>query len=323
MRKVPPLNAIKAFEAAARHGSFTKAAEELHVTHGAVSRQVALLEDWLGVSLFQRATSQIGLTTSGRSYAKEITALLDHLSVITEQLTAQAVPSVINISAPPTFMMKWLIPRLSTYQRKQSGVEVRLTTSIAPVNFQEHTYDVAIRGAQEPLSNCKSQPFMTETIVPICHVDLVESGRLRVPTDLAGQTLIRYNTEPYPWTAWFQSAGEPVVPGLQTLQFEQMYFALQAATEGLGVVLVPLFLVADDIMTGKLCAPFGLHGAMHRTYYANTPSASRHNTAIADLLAWLLVEGRSTEESIGIWAEESLAGRLPPRKNMSKPKPKK
>lgn len=312
MRKLPPLNALKAFEAAARHGSFTKAGDELHVTHGAVSRQVSLLEDWLGLTLFQRGASQIGLTDDGRAYAKELTSLLDHLSVVTEQMTARATPSAITVSAPPTFTMRWLIPRLSTYQRKQTAVEVRLTTSLAPVNFQENSYDIAIRGAQEPLTGCDSVPFMTETIVPICHADLVESGGLRNPTDLARHTLIHYTTEPYPWSTWFETAGIPAINGTKSLQFEQMYFALQAAAEGLGVVLVPLFLVADDIMAGKLCAPFGLHGAMLRRYYANTSPALTHNSGIAGFRSWLMLEGRSTEQAIDLWAKETLKGSLPP-----------
>ncbi|SEB05978.1 transcriptional regulator GcvA [Variovorax sp. YR216] len=312
MRKLPPLNALKAFEAAARHVSFTKAAEELHVTHGAVSRQVSLLEDWLGATLFQRGASQVALTDSGRAYAQEVTSLLDRLSVVTAQVMERAAPSAISVSAPPTFTMRWLIPRLSVYQRKRPGIEVRLTTSIAPVHFQENNYDIAIRGALEPMTGCDSVPFMTETIVPICHADFVESGGLRSPADLKRHTLIRYTTEPYPWSTWFESAGIDEIAGASTLHFEQMYFALQAAAEGLGVVLVPLFLVADDIVTGKLCAPFGLHGAMHRHYYANTSPASTHNAVIAEFRAWLIEEGRSTEQAINTWAQETLKQVTPP-----------
>ena len=306
MRKLPPLNAVKAFEAAARHVSFTKAAEELHVTHGAVSRHVSLLEDWLGSALFRRGASQVGLTESGRAYAQELTSLLDRLSVVTAQIKEKSAPSAISVSAPPTFTMRWLIPRLSIFQRKRPGVEVRLTTSLAPVHFQENNYDIAIRGAMEPLTGCRSIPFMTETIVPICHSDFMESGGLREPADLARHTLIRYSTEPYAWPTWFEAAGLPEITGASTLHFEQMYFALQAAAEGLGVVLVPLFLVADDIVAGKLCAPFGLDGAMHRRYYANTSPTSVHNPLIAEFCNWLAEEGRSTEQAISAWAQETL-----------------
>lgn len=306
MRKLPPLNALKAFEAAARYVSFTKAAEELHVTHGAISRQVSLLEDWLGTNLFHRSASQIGLTENGRAYAQEISTLLDKISVVTTQLTNQSTLSTINVSAPPTFTMRWLIPRLSVYQRKWPDVEIRLTTSIAPVHFQENNYDIAIRGALEPLTGCESCPIMLETIVPVCHADLVESGGLNSPSDLARHTLIRYQTEPYPWSTWFQQSGIVELTGAGTLHFEQMYFALQAAAEGLGVVLVPLFLVADDIVAGRLCAPFGLQGAMLRRYYANVSPSLAQNKRVTEFLSWLVDEGLHTEQAITIWAQETL-----------------
>ncbi len=315
MRKIPPMNAVKAFEAAARHVSFTKAAEELHVTHGAVSRQVSLLEDWLGTTLFQRGASQIGLTENGRAYAREITSLLDRISVVTAQVAEKAAPSAINVNAPAAFVIGWLIPRLSVYQRRRPGVEVRLTTSIAPVHFQENNYDLAIRGALEPLTSCDSVPFMMETIVPICHADLAESGGLRTPADLARHTLIRYATEPHPWSRWFQAAGVPETTGAGTLNFEQMFFALQAASEGLGVVLMPLFLVADDIVAGSLCAPFGFLGAMHRHYFANTSPASAHNPVLAEFRAWLIEEGRSTERTITAWEQETQKQPVPARKD--------
>ncbi|MBL0946296.1 MAG: transcriptional regulator GcvA [Hydrogenophaga sp.] len=311
MRRLPPMNAVRAFEAAARHVSFTKAADELNVTHGAVSRQVALLEEWLGTALFHRAASQLTLTADGRAFATELTSMLDRLAVLTMHMTQKAAPTALGVSAPPTFTMRWLIPRMSGFQRRRPETEVRLTTSLAPVNFQEHPYDIAIRGALEPLAGCHSVPFMTEIIVPVCHADLVESGGLRTPADLARQTLLHYATEPYPWSAWQRAAGLAPTAGASALNFEQMYFALQAAAEGLGVVLVPLFLVADDIGAGRLAAPFGLQGAMQRRYYANTALASARNPAVAEFLAWLAEEGRSTERFIAEWAKE-MGWALPP-----------
>lgn len=196
-RKLPPLNAIRAFEAAGRHVSFTRAAAELHVTHGAVSRQVAQLEAWLGTALFLRKPSQLSLTEAGQSYLAEATAALDRLALASLHLLDQVPPSVLRVNAPPTFAMRWLIPRLSGFQRRRPGVEVRMTTSLAPVRFEADGYDVAIRGAQAPLAGCVSVPFMTELIVPVCHADLAEKGRLREPRNLAAHTLISYGTEPY------------------------------------------------------------------------------------------------------------------------------
>ena len=299
MRKLPPLNAVRAFEAAARHVSFTKAAKELFVTHGAVSKQVAVLEAWLSTPLFNRSQSQLSLTDAGRTFLTAVTPALDRIAVTAMQLVEQAEPTALRINAPPTFTMRWLIPRISAFQKRRGGVEVKLTTSTAPVNFEERGYDVAIRGAHEPLPGMVSVPFMTETIVPICHPDLLEGGRLQDPEDLAEHTLINYDTEPLTWAEWLALAEVPpeAAPS-KSVHFEQMYFALQAAAEGLGVVLVPLFLVADDVIAGRLCAPFGLRVARQRRYFANSPLGAAQNPIIESFSDWLLKEGQDTERSI-------------------------
>lgn len=301
MRRLPPLNALRAFEAAARWQSFTQAAAELHVTHGAISRQVALLEDWLGRPLFVRARSQVQLTDAGRRYLAEVTPALDRIAVASAHLQEKPDTATLLVSAPPTFTMRWLIPRLSTFQRRHPAVEVKLTTSIAPVNFAQHDYDIAIRGATEPLPGCRSEPFMTETIVPVCHADLLERG-LREPADLTRHTLISYGTEPYAWADWLRQADVPALQPAGTLAFEQMFFALQAAAEGLGVVLVPLFLVADDIIAGRLCVPLGTRAAKLRRYYANRALRGDAKAPADHFCRWLLEAGQDTEQTIHQWA---------------------
>ncbi|HVL55042.1 MAG TPA: LysR substrate-binding domain-containing protein, partial [Burkholderiaceae bacterium] len=189
--------------------------------------------------------------------------------------------------------------RMSAFQRRRPDADIRLTTSLAPVNFKENAYDVAIRGANEPLAHCISEPFMTELIVAVCHSDFVESGRIRSPAQLADHTLISYATEPYGWSDWLRAAGQSNLRPAATLAFEQMYFALQAAAEGLGVVLVPLFLVIDDIIAGRLAAPFGLLAAKQRRYFAH---AARRGPVIDAFFDWLLVTGHETEQSIAQWA---------------------
>jgi LysR family glycine cleavage system transcriptional activator len=298
MRKLPPLNAVRAFEAAARHLSFSKAAKELFVTHGAISKQVATLEAWLGTPLFKRTPTQLTLTEAGRVFLAAATPALDRIAVTAMQLLDQTEPSSLRINAPPTFTMRWLIPRISSFQRQHSGVEVKFTTSTAAVNFETSGYDIAIRGAHAPLPGMASVPFMTETIVPICHPDLLDQGRLKTPSDLSGHTLISYDTEPLAWPDWLKLAKVPGLRAANALQFEQMYFALQAAVEGLGVVLVPLFLVADDIISGRLCAPFDLSIARQRNYYANSSLSAKPNPVIASFCEWLVQEGRQTELSL-------------------------
>lgn len=303
MRKLPPLNAVRAFEAAARHISFTKAASELYVTHGAVSKQVSILETWLGAPLFSRTQSQLSLTEVGRNFLAEVTPALDRIAAASMLLRDDGISTALRISAPPTFTMRWLIPRLSGFQRREAEAEIKLTASIAPVNFQDRLYDLAIRGAHEPTLGVNSVPFMTEIIVPVCHVDLLENGRLQSPSDLGNHTLITYSTELVAWTDWLAGLGLTDLRVAGELQFEQMFFALQAALEGLGVVLVPLFLVADEIIAGRLCAPFGLVGASTRHYYANWPLGVTNNPILEGFCEWLIQEGRDTEESIHALSE--------------------
>jgi LysR family glycine cleavage system transcriptional activator len=218
MRKLPPLNAVRAFEAAARHVSFTKAADELSVTHGAISRHVALLEDWFGRPLFRRSSSQLMLTDAGRSYLPEATAALDRLSLASIYILQQQSPTSLRVSAPPTFTMRWLIARMSRFQRRRVDVEIRLLTSRERPNFQTNLYDVAIRGAHEPPAEYASVRFMSEHILPVCHVDLLEKG-LKDPGELANHALISYATEPYAWSEFLETTGVGGLRPVNLLKF--------------------------------------------------------------------------------------------------------
>jgi LysR family glycine cleavage system transcriptional activator len=294
MRKLPPLNAIKAFEAAARLVSFTKAGAELGVTHGAISRQVALLENWLGVPLFRRLKSQIELTVAGKSFLDAMGPALDRIALAVVHLTEHSDPVTVGVNAPPTFTLRWLIPRLSIFQRRHLGIDVRLTTSLAPIDFAKAEYNIAIRGAEQPLAGAGSRAFLTESILPVCHPDLLHKLPLAVPADLKRHTLLSYATEPYPWAEWLRVVNAPDLKPEATLNFEQMYFTLQAALEGLGVALIPYFMVADDIAAERLCTPFGALGVRTRHYYANWAPDATPNMAQKAFCDWLESEGRET-----------------------------
>ncbi|VCU68654.1 Glycine cleavage system transcriptional activator [Pigmentiphaga humi] len=295
------MNAVRMFEVAARHVNFTKAAEELHVTHGAVSRQVALLEAWLGVPLFLRSASQLALTDAGRDYLEQITMGLDLIAVASMQARQQSAGAGLRVNAPPTFMMRWLIPRLSRFQRARPEIDVRLTTSIAPVNFQDHGYDLAIRTDYAPLLHCCSIPVMSEVVVPVCHADLLEWPGLAQPEDLARHTLLSYATESYSWSEWLHGVGCGHVRPVNILSFEQMYFSLQATMEGLGVMLVPLFLVLDDIIAGRLVVPLDIPPVKRRTYYVSYPNLPAERRAARAFRDWLVSEGADAERSLAAW----------------------
>jgi LysR family transcriptional regulator, glycine cleavage system transcriptional activator len=303
MRKLPPLNAVRTFEAAARHVSFTKAADELNVTHGAVSRQVALLEEWFGVKLFRRAPSQLGLTEAGQTYYREVTAILDRLALASMDMKDQATPAVLRVNAPPTFTMRWLIGRIAAFQRKRPDVELRLTTSLGLVNSSDLSSDVAIRGEQPAMAGWRSMHFMTELIAPVCHVDLLERGALTTPADLTRFTLLTYLTEPYDWRQWLLSAGGEMSSGQSTLRFEQMYFALQATQDRLGIGLFPLFLVIDDLVSRRLCVPFGPLGLRKRAYSALFRDEMKDLAVINEFCGWLSDAGHETEQITMNWAQ--------------------
>jgi len=294
MRRLPPLNAIKAFEAAARLVSFTKAGDELNVTHGAISRQVALLESWLGIPLFRRMKSQVVLTDAGKKFLDEMGSALDRIALAAIHLTHDTRPVILAVNAPPTFTLRWLIPRISSFQRRNLGIDVRLTTPVAPIDFSKEGYDIAIRGADEPLAGIISRPFLTESILPVCHPDLLQKLPLAVPDDLVRHTLLTYSTEPYRWQDWFREVHGGDVKPAGTLNFEQMYFSLQAALEGLGVALIPYFMIVDDIAAGRLCAPLGTLGVRTRHYYANLSPNAAPSLAQNAFCDWLELEGRET-----------------------------
>lgn len=300
--RLPPLNAVRAFEAAARQVSFSKAAEELHVTRGAISRQVALLEDWLGQPLFLRGSSQLVLTDTGRSYLNEVSAALTRLAFASEYLMTNPGVTVIRLNAPPTFTMRWLITRMSTFQRRHPQIELRVTTFRPTSLLHGDEFDVAIRGEGGPVEGYVSRPFLTERIVPICHPDLLAGrARMQVP-DLAQQTLITYTTESNTWPRWLASVGHAGLEPAGILRFDPMYFALQAALEGLGIVLLPLFNVLDDLLAGRLVAPFGLLGESRRDYYVSYPPGSHLAAPIGSFCDWLLAEGSDTNRAIERWA---------------------
>ncbi|HEY4541434.1 MAG TPA: transcriptional regulator GcvA [Noviherbaspirillum sp.] len=294
MRRLPPLNALKAFESSARLVSFTKAGQELNVTHGAISRQVALLESWLGVVLFQRSKSHLELTEAGKKFYDEVSAALDRIALAALHLTQSSDQAELTISAPPTFTLRWLIPRLSTFQRNHLGINVKLSASLAPVDFTRESSVIAIRGAAQPLPGIPSRAFLTEKIMPVCHPDLLEKHPLREPQDLRNYTLLNYATAPYSWQEWLQAVDATHLKPAGELHFEQMYFTLQAALEGLGVALIPYFLVADDIAAERLCTPFGTLGVRKRHYYANSNPTVQVTPGQQAFLNWLEQEGRST-----------------------------
>jgi LysR family transcriptional regulator, glycine cleavage system transcriptional activator len=296
--RLPPLNAIKAFEAAARLGSFSLAAEELSVTHGAVSRQIRLLEDWLGLPLFRRTARNAVPTPAGVALLAEASPALDRLAEAALRLRSLApATGPIRVSALPTFAMRWLIPRLPDFQREHAGVELRILTASTPAEQFRMEVEAVISGpARQP--GWVGQRFLGETRLPVLSPELLQRCPLRGPRDLTEHTLLHSASLPDAWSRWLAAAGTPQLRPASEQIFEHFYFAIQAAIEGLGVLMGPLALIADELRAGRLVMPIPEPALRTRGYFAYVRGANSGAPHVTALLEWLVAAGRLTEAEL-------------------------
>jgi LysR family transcriptional regulator, glycine cleavage system transcriptional activator len=287
MHRLPPLNALKAFDAAARHLSFTGAAAELHVTHGAVSRQIATLEEQLQVPLFVRGARGLKLTAEGAQLARGVGTAFDTLRSAVAQVREAGPASALRVSVPPTLAMWWLIPRMSALHHAHPRLRIDLSTSTEPVDFASGAYDAAIRRITQVPKGMVAERFVGAPPVPVCSPAYQKLHRLRAPADLARATLILTRSEPQAWPAWLKGHEVKRAADAPTLVFEQLYFALQAALDSLGVALAPTALVAGEIQRGRLRALCEPEVAGAPAYALLSPKVSPHREAIRTLGEWL------------------------------------
>ena len=260
--RLPPLNAIKAFEAAARLGSFTRAAEELNVTHGAVSRQVRLLEDWLGARLFLRTSRNAVPTQVGTDLLAEAGPALDRLAAVSQRLR-EPMPAapLLRVSALPTFAMRWLIPRLPEFQRDHPGLELRIVTASTPAEQFRMDVDAVISGPWRQ-SGWVGKRFLGEARLPVLSPGVDgKVAHCELPADLERHTLLHAATLRAAWPRWLAAANVPDLKPAREQVFEHFYFAIQAALEGLGVIMGPVALISNELRAGRLLAPIAGSGA--------------------------------------------------------------
>lgn len=298
MTQLPPLNAIRAFEAAARRQSFKIAAQELNVTDSAISRHVALLEARLNVKLFRRLTRQVVLTAEGAALFSEVSPALTRIATAAATITRRKdAESRVIVSASPTFTMRWLIPRLPSFMRLNPGIEISLTTSIQPADFMSG-YDMAIRRVTETSPDLAYVRILDEMRVPVCHPSLIDRIDRRHPRSFLAQTLLHARTSPNAWSDWLTEAG--VTEGLppQATFFDEMYFVVQAAASGLGFGIVPAPLVIDEVLTGQLALPYPYASRRANHYHAIFPKTRRRNPAIVAFCNWLAEQGAISEQKV-------------------------
>ena len=286
---MPSFASLAAFDAAARHLSFTRAAEELSLTQGAVSRQIAQLEAMLGVPLFERVRQRVVLTPAGASYAAQVREALARIAAATlNVMTTRGAGGVLALAILPTFGTRWLIPRLPDFFRRHPEVTINFTTRIRPFDFPSEGLDAAIHFGEQTWPGATLHRLMGETIIPVASPGMVERHGIRVPADLLGLPLLHQVTRPRAWAEWLKAQGldpEKAQPGPV---FEQFAMIAQAAQAGLGVAIVPRFLVEDELASGRLVVPFDRPVESRQAYWLVYPTEKQDLPAVAAFRAWLL-----------------------------------
>lgn len=300
-RTLPPLNALRAFEAAGRLGSFKEAAAELHVTHGAVSQHVRLLEEWLRAPLFERHNRRVVLTPAARAYLKEIGPLFEQLSQATARYGfPQTVSRTLSVNAPATFTLRWLVPRLATFRAEHPDVEVNVETSNESTESLKEVYDVIIRGGPDTFYGYSMRPFLSEERLPVCSPALLQRLPLRIPDDLQRHTLLHTSSLPRLWPDWLASAKIAALRPAAALTFDHFYLTLQAAIDGIGVAMGPTALVSDDLAAGRLVTPFAGPRLPSRSYCTYVPDGKSADELVVLFRSWLEREGMgSTQNAAG------------------------
>ncbi|MEM9636919.1 MAG: transcriptional regulator GcvA [Pseudomonadota bacterium] len=294
MRQRHPLNALRAFESAARHMSFVGAAEELHVSAGAISHHIKTLEDYLGVQLFQRLPAGLLLTDQGRLLRADLGVAFGQVDEAVQRLMRDSLRGPLKISVAPVFAVKWLLPRLQSFTEKHPEIDVLTSASMQPVDFHKHGYDVAIRfGATAP-DDLASHDLVAESVKPMFSPRLLDGQHpLTEPDALRHHVLLhndstrRSNTAPT-WRDWLDASGLTDIPSDRGPRFGQPDHAMQAALEGAGVVLGWCSMAADDLAAGRLIAPFEPALPLGYAFRLVYPKAFGTRPKIIAFRQWLL-----------------------------------
>lgn len=301
--RLPPLNALRAFEAAARRLSFTKAAEELNVTPGAISQHIRQLEDYAGTPLFKRTGRSVLLTDAAQAALPMVRDAFDQIAEAGRIMQAPARKGRVMVSSAPSFAAKWLAPRLESFHSQHADVEAWVSADSGLTDFTVADADIAIRYGGGDYDGLKSEKLLDETVLPVCSPGLLEGpDAIRKPEDLAKHTLIHdVSTEVDPscpdWTSWLQARGvAESVDGSRGPRFNQSALAIEAAATGRGVVLAKRAIAATDIARGRLIAPFADGSiSVEYGYWLVWPKGRHLSEDVRAFIRWVKSEAASSE----------------------------
>jgi LysR family glycine cleavage system transcriptional activator len=292
-RKIPATHTLLCFEAAARHESYTRAAQELALTQSAVSRQVAALEDYLGQALFQRTRHGVALTPRGQEYARQVSERLLALERDTlNAMSTQGTQGAVHLAAVATFATRWLIPRLPELRARHPDIVVHIETRTRPFLFADTGFDAALyAGTAEQVaawSGTESVLLLHEEVLPVCAPALLGGAPALTPQAVAGLPLLQQSTRPFGWRQWFDAMGVAAEHALSGPRYELFSMTTAAAIHGLGVALVPRLLIEDELARGDLVVACDRALRDERAYYLVTPVRGDAPSALGLFREWLV-----------------------------------
>jgi len=291
-RSMPPLNALKAFEAAARHLSISLAAQELNVTPAAISHQVRQLEDYIGLPVFERNGRGLSLTDAGSAGLRDLRAGFASLEAAMDAIESLGETGTLNVSVAPSFASKWLLPRLSTFETQHPDIDVHVSASMQLTDFAKDGVDIAIRYGAGGYQDVVFEKLLTETLIPVCSPEFLRNQSLKSIADLAGATLLHDdspdNDPSCPnWEMWLRAAGVTNVDASRGPRYNQASLVIEAAILGRGVALTKSALAAGDIEAGRLVRPFSTVLPVDFAYYFVAPKAKLNLPKVAFFREWL------------------------------------
>lgn len=297
-RKIPSTAALVAFESAARHQSFTQAASELALTQSAICRQIAGLEAFLGVELFRRSRRGVKLTEAGLAYSRKVAAQLDAVERDTLAAMGQQGAQGLELAVVPTFATQWLVPRLKAFQQLHPEVTVHLTNRTRPFLFADTAFDAAIYFGDGDWSGTEAHYLMPEEPMPVCSPQLLGGRSSFTAVELAELPLLQQSTRPYAWRQWFSAQGLSVSRDLSGPRYELFSMLAQAASHGMGVALIPPFLIERELADGRLVPahPTALLSS-DKAYRLMIPERKLESAALAAFRDWLLAAAQAYREA--------------------------
>lgn len=296
-RKIPPTQALICFESSARHESFTKAAEELALTQSAVCRQIANLEEFLDVQLFRRTRRGVKLTEAGETYSRRISSRLDAVERDTLSVMGNQGTATLELAAVPTFSTQWLLPRLSGFLQAHPHVSINLTNRTRPFLFADTEFDAAIYFGDGDWSGTEAHFLMKESPVPVCSPDLIAPHRSLTAQQISQMPLLQQTTRPYAWRQWFASLDMRVAHDLNGTRLELFSMLAKAAVHGMGVALIPPFLIRDELESGRLITACPHSFDSDHAYHLVIPERKAESATLLAFKDWLVEESRAYRES--------------------------